>query len=183
MKKTLILLLLALAAMPSFAQRDVKTLNRKTPAQIISILGQQPCKNQHPAYWSQYDFPDLAHLEFDSNETVIEVFIDNGDEHVFIDWFSTTSKNYCFLSDYVPGGFKVGDTLQKIQSFDFAKSKYGRNNPKNALHLGQDPKWYIAFQDEGYRLSFRVENNVIVEIWLKSQEVAEGYENKYDPFE
>ena len=182
MKKTLILLLLALAAMPSFAQRDVKTLNRKTPAQIISILGQQPCKNQHPAYWSQYDFPDLAHLEFDNNETVIEVFIDNGDEHVFIDRFSTTSDKYCFLSDYVPGGFKVGDTLHKILLFDFAKSKYGRNNPKNALKPDQDPEWYNAFQDEGYRLSFRVENNIIVEIWLQSREVAEGYVNKNNPF-
>ena len=181
MKKTIIILLLTLAAVPSFAQRDVKTLNRKTPAQIISILGQEPCKN--PTWWSDNDFPDLTHLEFDNNETVIELYIGSGDEHVFIDKFSTTSDKYCFLSDYVPGGFKVGDTLQKIQSFDFAKSKYGRNNPKNALHLGQDPKWYIAFQDEGYRLSFRVENNVIVEIWLKSQEVAEGYENKYDPFE
>ena len=181
MKKTVIFLLLTLFAVPSFAQRDVKTLNRKTPAQIISILGQEPCKN--PTWWSDNDFPDLTHLEFDNNETVIELYIGSGDEHVFIDKFSTASNKYCFLSDYVPGGFKVGDTLQKIQSFDFAKSKYGRNNPKNALDLGQDPKWYIAFQDEGYRLSFRVENNVIVEIWLKSQEVAEGYENKYDPFE
>ena len=182
MKKTVIFLLLTLFAVPSFAQRDVKTLNRKTPAQIISILGQQPCKNQHPADWSEYDFPDLAHLEFDNNETVIEVFIDNGDEHVFIDRFSTTSNKYCFLSDYVPGGFKVGYTLQKIQSFDFAKSKYGRNNPKNALHLSQDPEWYNAFIEEGYRLSFKVINNVVVMIWLQSREVAEGYVNKNNPF-
>ena len=183
MKKTILLLLLALAAMPSFAQRYVKTLNRKTPAQIISILGQQPCKNQHPAYWSPYDFPDLAHMEFDNNETVIEVYIDNGDEHVFIDKFSTTSDKYCFLSDYVPGGFKVGDTLQKIQSFDFAKSKYGRGDPKNALHLHQDPKWHIAYEDEEYEILFKIKDNVVVMILLRSKEVAEGYENKYDPFE
>ena len=182
MKKTLILLLLALAAMPSFAQRDVKTLNRRTPAQIISILGQQPCKNQHPAYWSPYDFPDLAHMEFDNNETVIEVFIDNGDEYVFIDKFSTTSDKYCFLSDYVPGGFKVGDTLQKIQSFDFARSKYGRDDPENALKLDQDPEWYTAFQNEGYELSFKIRNNIIVKILLQSHEVAEGYVNKNNPF-
>ena len=180
MKKTIILLLLALAAVPSFAQRDVKTLNRKTPAQIISILGQQPCKN--PSWWRDNDFPDLAHMEFDNNETVIEVYIGGGDEHVFIDRFSTTSDKYCFLSDYVPGGFKVGDTLQKIQSFDFAKSKYGRGDPKNALHLGQDPKWYIAFQEEGYSISFKVINNVVVEIWLQSHEVAEGYVNQNNPF-
>ena len=110
------------------------------------------------------------------------MFIDNGDEHVFIDRFSTTSDKYCFLSDYVPGGFKVGDTLQKIQSFDFAKSKYGRGDPKNALHLGQDPKWYIAFQEEGYSISFKVINNVVVEIWLQSHEVAEGYVNQNNPF-
>jgi len=180
MKKTIILLLLALAAMPSFAQRDVKTLNRKTPAQIISILGQQPCKN--PSWWRDNDFPDLAHLEFDNNETVIEVYIGSGDEHVFIDKFSTTSDKYCFLSDYVPGGFKVGDTLQKIQSFDFAKSKYGRSNPKNALHLHQDPKWYIAYQDEGYEILFKIKDNVIVMILLRSKEVVEGYINQNNPF-
>ena len=181
MKKTVILLLLTLFAVPSFAQRDVKTLNRKTPAQIISILGQEPCKN--PTWWSDNDFPDLTHLEFDNNETVIELYIGSGDEHVFIDKVSTASNKYCFLSDYVPGGFKVGDTLQKIQSFDFAKSKYGRNNPKNALKLDQDPKWYTAFQNEGYELSFKIRNNIIVKILLQSHEVAEGYENKYDPFE
>ena len=181
MKKTILLLLLALAAVPSFAQRDVKTLNRKTPKQIVSILSQQPCKN--PSWWRDIDFPDLAHMEFDNNETVIEVYIGSGDEHVFIEKFSTTTNKYCFLSDYVPGGFKVGDTLQKIQSFDFAKSKYGRNNPKNALYLDQDPKWYSAFQEEGCSISFKVINNVVVKILLESHEVAEGYENKYDPFE
>jgi len=180
MKKTIILLLLALAAVPSFAQRDVKTLNRKTPAQIISILGQQPCKN--PSWWRDNDFPDLSHMEFDNNETVIEVYIANGDEHVFIDRFSTTSNKYCFLSDYVPGGFKVGDTLQKIQSFDFARSKYGRDDPENALKLDQDSEWYTAFQNEGYELSFRIHNNIIVEIWLQSHEVAEGYVNQNNPF-
>ena len=181
MKKTVIFLLLTLFAVPSFAQRDVKTLNRKTPAQIISILGQEPCKN--PTWWSDNDFPDLTHLEFDNNETVIELYIGSGDEHVFIDKFSTASNKYCFLSDYIPGGFKVGDTLQKIQSFDFAKSKYGRSNPKNALHLHQDPKWYIAYQDEGYEILFKIKDNVVVMILLRSKEVAEGYENKYDPFE
>lgn len=166
-----------LAAAPCFAQRDVKVLNHKTASQVKAILG-NPGPNADD--FDQSDFPDIDHLEYDLGGTVIEIAKSSPQ----ITYFSTNSFKYCFLSDYIKGGFKVGDTLARLKSFDFAKSKYGRNNQKNALKLGQDTEWYKAYLGEAYVLSFQIKNNKVIRIVLHQTPDAPypGYSNAYCPF-
>ena len=159
---------------PCFAQRDIKVFNRIGRDRIIKILG-----TPDPADPDDDLLPEILVIRY--KNTVIEIDKDSGE----ISRFITSSPEFCVLSDYVPDGFKVGDPVSKLKSFDFAKSKYGRNNPGNALtRLNEAKEYYVAYQEEYYHLYFEIKDGFIYGIMLKASEDLpyEGYNNPYSPW-
>ena len=140
MKKILAIYICFIVALPCFAQRDIKTLNRIGKQKVIQLLG-SPINT---IIWMDggvvLEYPDATRLCF--NDGTWE-----------LDGFNTNSPKYCILSDYVKGGFKVGDKFSKVQGFDFVHSKYGKNRPGNTLKLidsTAERDYYKVFSEERY---------------------------------
>ena len=169
MKQILTAVLTLVMVVPCFAQRDIKTFNKKGRAGIVALLGE-------PIREDGYDSDDI--MEF-SDGTVISFDHDTKE----LTGFETKSSKYCFLSNYLPGGFKVGDPFSKLKTFDFTKTKYGRNDPGNALKRTDngDGEWYIAYREEYNHIMFRIENNRISEIVFYSSEDI-PYEDYHNPY-
>ena len=160
---------------PCFAQRDIKDFNKIGTERIIKILGTPEPVDEV----LQLVFPDLVFLHYKS--CAMEINKDGYE----LNRFNTESPDFCVLSDYISGGFKVGDPVSKLKSFDFAKSKYGRNNPGNALtRLNEAKEYYVAYQEEYYHLYFEIKDGFIYGIMLKASEDLpyEGYNNPYSPW-
>ena len=171
MKKIITIIICLITMIPCFAQRDIKVFNRIGRDRIIKILG----KPGPAEIWDE-DLPEYVFLHY--KDTDIEIYTEGGE----ISRFITSSPDFCVLSDYVPGGFKVGDSVSKLKSFDFVKSKYGRNIPGNALkRVDCDGEWYIAYEKEYFYLYFEIKNQRIASICLESKEEIpyEGYKNPY----
>lgn len=139
-----------------FAQRDIKTLNKKTSAEVISIIGEPASKE----LGEEIENEDKLFYE----DTYLRV--DNINKALL--YFQTASSSYCILSDVIAGGIKVGDSVTKIQSFDFVHSRYGRNKSGNSLRVCKDYRIcgrvsdYIAYQEEYERLCFVVKDGIII---------------------
>jgi hypothetical protein len=175
MKRIITIIICLITIIPCFAQRDIKVFNWIGRDRIIEILGIPDPKVPDDSEW----LPELDFLRY--KNTVIEIYKDSGE----ISRFITSSPEFCILSDYVPGGFKVGDPVSKLKSFDFAKSKYGRNDPGNALkRMNSAGEWYVAYQKEYYFITFKIENNRISKIIFHASEDLpyEGYKNPYSPW-
>ena len=160
---------------PCFAQRDIKDFNKIGTERIIKILGTPEPVDEV----LQLVFPDLVFLHYKS--CAMEINKDGYE----LNRFNTESPDFCVLSDYISGGFKVGDPVSKLKSFDFAKSKYGRDIPGNALKRDDcDGEWYIAYEMEYFFINFEIKNQRIASICLESkQEIPyEGYKNPYSPW-
>ena len=160
---------------PCFAQRDIKDFNKIGTERIIKILGTPEPVDEV----LQLVFPDLVFLHYKS--CAMEINKDGYE----LNRFNTESPDFCVLSDYISGGFKVRDPVSKLKSFDFAKSKYGRNNPGNALtRLNEAKEYYVAYQEEYYHLYFEIKDGFIYGIMLKASEDLpyEGYNNPYSPW-
>ena len=171
MKRIITIIICLITIIPCFAQRDIKVFNRIGRDRIIKILG-----TPDPADPDDDLLPEILVIRY--KNTVIEIDKDSGE----ISRFITSSPEFCILSNYVSGGFKVGDPVSKLKSFDFAKSKYGRNNPGNALiRMDSTGEWYVAYQKEYYYITFEIKNNSISTIvFHSSQDLPyEGYKNPY----
>lgn len=144
----------------AYAQRDIKTLEGKTSAQIIQITGTPVSKDLGET------MPDLDMYVFSDTE----FSIDRNTRK--IDAFETKSSKYCILSDMIPDGIKVGDDISKLRGFDFAKSAYGRNKPSNALRNVDRNKFdypilgnvanFVVYETEYHSIYFAVKDGLIV---------------------
>ena len=162
MKKIIILAVCLMAAVPCFAQWDIKTFDRIGKNAIIQILGVPESDNKLGGemdgqitvdYYYSSQFPGtLFVLDEDTNELLA---------------CKTKSTALCVLSDLVPGGFKVGDSFEKLQNFDFVHSAYGKNRSGNALNLydsSSERDYYVAYDLERKFFFFSVKNGVIIGI-------------------
>ena len=149
---------MASLAVSAFAQRDIKSFDNLSPEGVISILG-NPIEVDYN--WLRIGDERVlgdACLTYDRTTIVI-----NGGESYSLDYFCTEDSQFCVLSDYISGGIKVGDPLNKLQSYVFVNSVYGRGKPENGLLL-IDSNRYAVFFDEYQRLFFTVIDNLIVKI-------------------
>ena len=160
MKRYIILIIGVMLGIPGFAQRDIKTLDKIGRDAIIAIGGQPDGKE----YWGgimdgceAIQYPDTYICLDEKTSELIG--------------FNSISSSFCVLSDYIRGGFKVGDSLAKLKSFDFVHSKYGKNRAGNALKLvdsNEERDYYGAYQEERTNFFFVVKKGVIKEIILST---------------
>ena len=171
MKKYILSAILFVIAMPCFAQRDVKTLEGRTPEQIIAIFGTPVVK------------------DYSTTEYMCPVVFYGTSKFFFVDTSKNSTPNWacqdietsdpglCVLSDYIDGGIKVGDPFSKLQSIDFVHSQYGRNKEGNALKSSEiaydiisHPANYVVFEEEYQSIYFSVENGIITAFSVISKE-------------
>lgn len=128
MKKILSVAILFFTSLICFAQRDIATLEGKTPNQIISIIGT-------PKVIDNVGHTCSVTLIYDDCVVFLDEIGEDGGEYSLCG-FETNSPSYCILSDLVSGGIRVGDSISKLQSIDFVNSKYGKGNTQNAFKSG-----------------------------------------------
>ena len=158
-------LLFALGAVPMFGQIDIKEFDKVGRDAIVAMLGEPLPNRPHDE-----DIPDMIFIRYQGLSIGLYK-LDN------LDFVEATTPVVCFLSDYIPGGIKVGDSFEKLQSYDFANSVYGRGKPGNGVSLFE-PGLYVVFKEEFHQFYFYVADGIITEILMS---VAEDlpYEN-YD---
>ena len=157
--------------LPCYAQQDIKIFDRIGHDGIVKILGQ-------PISTDGMD--GLEVLEY-PGQTLICINEETGE----LAGFNTDSAKYCVLSNYVKGGFKVGDKFSRVQKFDFVHSKYGKNRPENALKLidsTEERDYYSVFDQEWISIMFRVKNGIIIGIDMSTPEDDDGYDKTNKPW-
>lgn len=162
LRKLFFLAMCVTLSISGFAQRDIKTFDKIGRDAIIAILG-QPDGN---LYWGgvmegadAVQYPDTYVCLDESTSELVG--------------FNTTSPEFCVLSDYIQGGFKVGDSFAKLKNFDFVHSKYGKNRPGNALELvdsSAERDYYAAYGQERKMFFFSVKDGVIIGIDLATMD-------------
>lgn len=160
MRKLLFLATFITLSISGFAQRDIKTFDKIGRSAIISILGQPDGELYWGAIMEGYDDLQYPDTFVCLDETTSELV-----------GFNTTSSAFCVLSDYIPGGFKVGDSFAKLKNFDFVHSRYGKNRSGNALKLvdsSAERDYYEAYGQERKKFFFEVKNGVITGIDLST---------------
>ena len=182
MKRLIFFLFAAFMANATFAQTDIKAFDRIGPDAVLD-------KFRALNFYSDMAPADLTWTENDGelfleskkgeylNPTVV---ISEGTYR--LTGFETTSSEFLFLTDYVSGGFRVGDPISKLLGVDFSQSEYGRGKPLNNCRFerktssGEDI--YLIFGEELYHISLTVKHGKISSIiYIRAQE--EPYEN-YD---
>ena len=170
--KKLILFALSLVLVTScFAQRDIKTLEGKTPEQIIAIFGNPEVKDYSMTEYMCpvvfYGTSKFFFVDTSKNSTPAWACQD----------IETCDPGLCVLSDYIDGGIKIGDSFSKLQSIDFVHSQYGRNKDGNALKASETaydiishPANYEVFGEEYQSIYFSVENGIITAFSVISKE-------------
>ena len=169
MKRILNCFLVLVLALPCYAQRDVKTLNKIGHEKIIKLLGVPTGQDGIDNY-----FPDTVIMEYPDDTR----FCFDADTWE-LTGFNTNSSKYCILSDYVKGGFKVGDRFSKVKAFDFVHSKYGKNRKENALRLidsNERRDYYVIYAKEKIHFFFRVKDGIIIGIDMGTPEEDTGYD-------
>lgn len=159
-----------MAAVPCFAQWDIKTFDRIGKNAIIQILGVPEPEMKYGGFMGDVIVVDYMY----STQYPGTLFIlDEGT--LELSGFNTDSPAFCVLSDYIPGGFKVGDSFEKLQNFDFVHSAYGKNNPENALKLvdsTNERDYYEAYGHERMFYFFSVKDGTIIGIDMAIEEDA-----------
>ena len=161
------------------AQIDIKQFNKVGPEAVSTLLGNPP------EQWEDNLYPDCLIL---GDEEYIEGVCSFG-ARIVLDYddnallgFDTKSPNYIFLSDYIIGGVRVGDSISKVEAYDFVHTEYGRNKESNALKKYADypdgTSYYTIFDEELQVIYIGVENNTIIDISFYTCE-EEPYQN-YD---
>lgn len=143
-------------AVPCLAQRDIKTLDKIGRAAIVDMVGQPDGKEYWGGVMEGYDAIQYPDTYICLDENTFELV-----------GFNTTSPAFCMLSDYISGGFKVGDSLNRLKSFDFVHSKYGKNRSGNALELidsNSKRDYYEAYGLERISFMFLVKDGKIIGI-------------------
>lgn len=98
--------------------------------------------------------------------------------------FTFSSNRFCIFSDFIEGGIRIGDSLERLQSIDYVHTPYGRNNQNNALRSVGNSGYYKTYSDEYYFYYFRIEDGTISEIQFtrKDDLPSPDYSNPYSPF-
>ena len=162
MKQLLLLVLCVVISIPGKAQRDIKTFDRIGRDAIIAILGEPGGEEYWGGVMEGYDAVQYPDTYVCLDETTSELV-----------GFNTKSSAFCVLSDYIPGGFKVGDSFAKLKNFDFVHSKYGKNRSGNALKLVDSSvkrDYYAAYGQERKMFYFEVKDGVIISISLSTMD-------------
>ena len=160
MKRIIIIAVCLVMATPCFAQWDIKVFDKIGKDAIISLLGTPEPEKKYGGFMD--GVIDVDYFYSTQYPGTVFVLDENTLELV---GFNTDSPAFCVLSDYIPGGFKVGDSLEKLQSFDFAHSVYGKNKPENALTLidsTSERDYYEVYGQEMMFFFFSVKNGIII---------------------
>ena len=180
MKKIITWAVCMLATIPCFAQRDIKWFDQKTPEQIIAEYGTPTTMDLSGAERSDY-MCDFA-LFYPHFEILLNKFFQDSRQS-YIEVFATDSPDFVVLSDIIPGGIRVGDTISKLQSFDFSATKAGRNRPENNLRkeelecgFGDYPEHYAVLSLESQWVGIDAENGIIKSwsLFSKPDDSSEG---------
>ena len=162
MKIFVFIIVTALMSLPCLAQRDIKTFDNMSPDEVKVLYGTPLVDDDSFSSYSAYII-FYEHFRF-----FYHVAIVSGQERYVLDGFDTDSPQFRILSDYIDGGIKVGDSLERLQSIDFQNSPYGRNKAANALKptshydvMGRYLANYIAFEEQHAYLLFYIEDGII----------------------
>ena len=151
--KKLILFALSLVLVTScFAQRDIKTLDSRTPEEIIAIFGKPDVEDfSMNEYMDGVVFYQDKHFFFD----LVQIN-DSGDEAFLCGSIETCDPSLCVFTDRIDGGIKIGDPLSKLQLL-------GDVLQPNEMpyDIFSHPANYVAFKDECESYFFSVENGVV----------------------
>ena len=157
-KKLFFAILLFSISIRAFCQTDIKTYNNMTQEQVIAAIGE----------------PDEIEEGMDCCnllrycEKKLVVVVNTMSHH--LEGFTCASPDFCILSDYIPGGIRVGDPASKLENYDFASSRYGRNKKENGLtRLPGDQRSfcydhntnYIVYQKEFQTIEFAITDNLV----------------------
>jgi hypothetical protein len=167
MKKYITIIISVLSSITAFAQTDIKSFDKIGPNAVLNKLYslgfyQEVDEIENYIYWEESD--DGIYLEHSKGE-YLNPMVSLADESYDLIGFETTSNVFLFLTDYLPGGIKVGDPITKPLGIEFSKTRYGRGKVKNNCHLsrktssGKDV--YIIFEEELYHVSLTVKNGII----------------------
>lgn len=176
MKRIMLVLAAFAAALPCLAQvTDIKELVEKTPEEIIALYGEPQDTDRGAKYPTALtmDYGDIvfSYKEKAGNYRCTDIAFSSG--------------KFCVMSDFLDGGFRVGDSFGKLSAFDFVHTPYGRGNHSNRLKLASDEKLlYYAYSEEFDQIYFEVEEGRIVQIRFREIFDPTGlvdYDNPYHP--
>ena len=176
MKRIMLALAAFAAALPCLAQvTDIKELVEKTPEEIIALYGEPQDTDRGAKYPTALtmDYGDIvfSYKEKAGNYRCTDIAFSSG--------------KFCVMSDFLDGGFRVGDSFGKLSAFDFVHTPYGRGNHSNRLKLASDEKLlYYAYSEEFDQIYFEVEEDRIVQIRFREIFDPTGlvdYDNPYHP--
>ena len=182
MKKILFLVITAFITNAAFAQTDIKVFDKIGPDAVLDKL----CALD---FYLEIDPFDFTWTENDGElflESTRGEYLDPtvvlSEESYRLTGFETTSGEFLFLTDYLPGGFRVGDSISKLLGVDFCRTEYGRGKSLNNCRLegttASGKEVYVIFGEELYHLSMTVKNGKIDSIvYIRAQD--EPYKN-YD---
>ena len=139
-------------AFPCFAQRDIKTLEGRTPEQIIAIFGNPEVKDYS---MTEYMCPVVFYKDKQFFFGLVQIN-DAGDEAFLCGNIETCDPSLCVFTDRIDGGIKIGDPLSKLQLLGDALQP--NEMPYNIF---SHPANYVAFKDECQSYFFSVENGVV----------------------
>ena len=173
MKRLIFCAIVALNTISGFSQTDIKDIFFRNPSEIIAMYGEPIIKDKGLNYMT-----DLT-LVYD--DWVIGY--DTDENNVYFPSFLTfCSDNFCILSDYVEGGIKICDSLQKLLAFDFPATEYGLGKPENRLMMIESGQ-YVAYEDEYFGFCFNIEDNriVLIQFGSKDEPPTPNYSNSQNP--
>ncbi|MCR5362994.1 MAG: hypothetical protein K6E44_00285 [Bacteroidales bacterium] len=177
MKRILMIAVSFVAGIQAFGQAiDFKHLVTKSPQEMHALY------SNSEVITDDYYFYELRNEDFEIG--YVKVYNALLGEGVEVGDFIIKTPNFCILSDYIEGGLKVGDSFERLQSFDFVNTPYGRGIPGNTLVQLDNNNLYLAYGEEYWQIYFIVKNGVITRIHFGSQQdiPSPNYSNPYSPF-
>ena len=177
MKKVIAIVVTLTVCVSVFAQTDIKSFNKVGPDVALNKLKAAGIDITN-LVWNNYD--GLLYLE-DEDGKPLDTFLVISDGTYELNYFYTNSDKFCFLSDYVDGGLKVGDPVSKAMSVDFSSSRYGRGNKQNNCTQKTEAgeTFFIIFGETAQNVSFEASAGVISRLFFDSPEDETRLEN-YD---
>ena len=176
MKKLGLVFIMTMLALQVKAQVvDLKNLANKTPDEIIALYGSLEQIDNGLSYTAQKTlvYPDFM------------IFYNEDASGAYsLDGFTFSSNRFCVFSDYIDGGIKIGDSLERLQSIDFVHTPYGRGRQGNALKQLDNHQQYVIYGDEYWDCCFDIDNGIITLIQFASKQDIPypNYSNPNSPF-
>lgn len=178
MKKIICLLVAGLVLACNVGEAvDALSLDGKGEEYIMSVLGkpEERVRSEYDGWWIKLYYP----------EKLISISEDDASLSFAVIW----DGSMCVLSDYIEGGVKVGDDADKVLSFDFAATRYGRGKAaNNCVALPQPVATencpytfnYVVFNEEYSFIMFAIADSKIQAIAIDSKEDAPYADYDFD---